>query len=58
MLSLQATRLKMRAVGRRETAFGDSVTNGKAKTQEPQECQRGQCRLRDTRVVERVERDN
>lgn len=48
----------MRAVGGKERAFGDSTTNGKAKTQGPQECIRGHCRLRDTRAVVRVERDN
>lgn len=58
MLSLQATRVMTRAMGGRERAFGDSATNGKAKTQEPQECKRGHCRLRDTRTVERDNKTN
>lgn len=59
MLSLQATRVTTRVMmGGKESAFGDSATNGKAKTQEPQECNGGRYRLRDTRAMERVERDN
>lgn len=48
----------MRAVEGKERAFGDRATNGKAKTQGPQECIRGHCRLRDIRARARVERDN